>query len=83
MMLTALTVCRTGAQSIPGGMVLTKVEFDTVVLDNASEWDSDNHRWVCKEAGLYAIELHCQLDQNESLGPSVLTNPCRLAPLHG
>ena len=44
--------------------VLTKILFDTLIIDTNSEWDSTNKYWVCGTTGTYIVNASIQWDTN-------------------
>ncbi len=51
---SAIFVQRANTQTIPNATT-TKIEFDTIALDNQNEWDSTNHRWTASKDGIYIV----------------------------
>jgi len=45
-----------GHQVVPFVQIV-KLTWNNIVYDNNEEWDAENNRWVCKEAGIYHFGL--------------------------
>ena len=64
---TACKVWLYTPQWVQGDMTTTKIAFDYVEFDKNNEWDKENKRWVCKEDGIYAIELHLAMTMSDGM----------------
>lgn len=51
---SALFIKKANTQTIPD-TTITKIEFDTVVVDDQNEWDDTNYRFTATKDGVYLI----------------------------